>query len=190
METLRKDYTIMHERQFQGKASRLRDPERVALLEVDRVVALGTEGLKPGVLLDVGTGTGLFAEAFSKAGWVATGTDLNADLLALAREAVPDAAFQECPAEKLPFADGSFDVVFLGHLLHEVEGPVDALKEARRAARSRVVVLEWPYQEEEQGPPLAHRLRPASILRMADAAGFQGGERIKLGHMDLYRLTP
>ena len=34
----------------------------------------------------------------------------------------------------------------LGHVLHETDDPVAALVEARRAARLRVVVLEWPYR--------------------------------------------
>lgn len=180
----------MKERRYEGEPDRLRSPERIALLQIARVVALGTEGLAPGNVLDVGTGIGLFAEAFSAAGWLVTGTDVNAGLLELARTAVPAAQFLESPAEKLPMGDDSFDLVFLGHVLHEIDGPNDALSEARRVARHRVVVLEWPYREDRQGPPLTHRLKPESILRMADAVGFHGGERIQLEHMDLYRFMP
>lgn len=180
----------MNERRFKAEAGRLRSPQRLALLQIDRVVVLGTEGYDPGSVLDVGTGTGLFAEAFLNAGWLATGTDVNAELLELARAEVPAAQFLASSAEKLTFDSDAFDLVFLGQVLHEIDRPIDALREARRVARRRVVVLEWPYREEKHGPPLAHRLKPESILRMADEIDFRGGERIKLEYMDLYRLTP
>ncbi len=53
---------------------------------------------------------------------------------------------------------GAFEVAFLGHVLHETDDPVRALSEARRVTTVRVVVLEWPYVQEEEGPPLEHRL--------------------------------
>lgn len=179
-----------HNRRFHGQPERLRSAERLALLEVERVVALSLEGLQANSALDVGCGTGLFTEAFINVGVDATGIDTNAEMLAIARSQVPAAQFLEAPAEKLPFDAGAFDLVFFGHLLHETDEPLAALKEARRVAKSRVVVLEWPYRQEEQGPPLAHRLRPQVIEDLAQRAGFGEAERIQLKHMDLYRFGP
>jgi len=179
-----------HDRRFHGRPEQLRSVERMALLEVERVVALCVESLTINSMLDVGSGTGLFAESFLAAGVAATGIDTNTDMLATARSEVPGARFMEAPAEEIPFKDGSFDLVFLGHLLHESDNPLAALKEARRVAKSRVVVLEWPYRKEEQGPPLGHRLKPERIEELARQAGFGEVERIQLKHMDLYRLTP
>jgi ubiquinone/menaquinone biosynthesis C-methylase UbiE len=154
------------------------------------VAALCSEGLSITSVLDVGTGTGVFAEAFAGGTRRVAGIDPDTELLARARSLVPDADLREGIAEKLPFADGSFDLVFLGHVLHETDRPADALSEARRVARLRVAILEWPYQEEEHGPPLAHRLEPSAILALAKAAGFRAVERLTLSHMDLYRFTP
>ena len=179
----------MHERRFHGEPDRLRSAERIALLEVERVVALSMEGLAVKSVLDVGTGTGVFAEAFSKLVSEVTGIDTNGELLTVARRYVARAQFQEASAEKIPFADGSFDLAFLGHVLHETDDPLKALEEARRVARSRVAVLEWPYQEEAQGPPLKHRLSPDAIQDLAGRAGFRKVESITLVHMDLYRLS-
>lgn len=177
-----------HDRRFHGQPERLRSAVRLALLEVERVVALSLEDLRVNSALDVGCGTGLFTEAFINAGVDATGIDANAEILAIARSQVPAAQFREAPAEKLPFDAGVFDLVLLGHLLHETDEPLAALKEARRVAKGRVVVLEWPYRREEQGPPLAHRLRPEAIEDLAHRAGFGEAERIQLKHMDLYRF--
>jgi ubiquinone/menaquinone biosynthesis C-methylase UbiE len=178
---------------FPGDAARLRSPGRVSLLEVDRVVRLSLEGVAIGSVLDVGTGTGLFAEAFAKASAASplrvAGVDLREDFLALARGHAPGVEFWKAPAEGLPFADGSFDLVFLGHVLHESRDPARALAEARRVARRRVVLLEWPFRREGMGPPLEHRLAPERIAELTRAAGFRALDRIDLRHMVLYRLS-
>ncbi len=180
-----------HERRFHGGAERLRMPERIRLLEIERVVRLSREGISIESVLDVGTGTGVFAEAFGKENLRVTGIDPDPDLLTVARKFAPHVAFQVAVAEKLPFEDGSFDLVFLGHVLHETDEPVAALSEARRVARKRIIILEWPYAQEDRGPPLAHRLSPERVLELATAAGFSSLERITLTHMELFRaFTP
>jgi ubiquinone/menaquinone biosynthesis C-methylase UbiE len=177
-----------HERRFQGGPDRLRSAERLALMEVPRVVALSREGLTVQAMLDVGTGTGLFAGAFAELGIAVTGIDVNAQLLASARELVHAGLFLEAPAELLPFPDLSFDLVFLGLVLHETDDALAALKEARRVSRARVAILEWPYREGPGGPPLEHRLKEEDIAGLARAAGFPKPETIHLLNLDLHRL--
>ena len=181
----------VHERRFHGEPDRLRSPERLRLLEVERVVALSVRDLTIKSILDVGTGTGIFAEKFSGLSMQVTGIDVNTELLEIARKHVPAGAFREAPAENLPFEGAAFDLVFLGHVLHETDNPLKALEEAHRVAGKRVAVLEWPYREDEQvGPPIAHRLKPETINDLANKAGFHKVERFQLAHMDFYRLTP
>jgi ubiquinone/menaquinone biosynthesis C-methylase UbiE len=177
-------------KRYGSPAERLRSPERMALLEVPRVVDLCLEGIHASGALDVGTGTGVFAEAFAARGIQVTGIDPNPGLLEAARRLVPAVRFEAGTAEKLAFKDGSFDLVMLSHVLHETDDPAAALTEARRVARVRVCVLEWPYVDEDKGPPLAHRLRPSEIETVARRAGFSAVQRTELAHMHLYRLTP
>lgn len=178
-----------HERRFHGNADRLRSPERLALLEVERVVGLCLEGVSASRVLDVGTGTGVFAEAFQAEGMQVSGVDANPALLERARELVPSADFRSGRAEDLPFPDASFDLAFLGHVLHETDDPLRALEEAKRVATKRVVVLEWPYIEDGHGPPLAHRLAPETVIEMANRAGLKSVDHTRLSHMDLYRMA-
>jgi ubiquinone/menaquinone biosynthesis C-methylase UbiE len=159
-------------------------------MEIARVVQLCVEGVDMSSVLDVGTGTGIFAEAFASRSLRVTGIDPNSELLDVARGLVPGGTFVEAMAEKLSFDDASFDLVFLGHVLHETENPNAALREARRVAKKRVAILEWPYRKEEMGPPLEHRLQSARIMDLARHTGFTVIKRIKLAHMDFYRLTP
>ena len=180
----------MNDRVFSGNADRLRAPERVALLEVDRVVDTSLEGLDAKHALDVGTGSGIFAEVLARRGLAVAGIDPNQEMVALARGHVPGGDFRQASAEAIPYPDDSFDLVFLGHVLHETDDALGALKEAHRVAAKRVAVLEWPYLQEEKGPPLAHRLEPDKIIALAREARFKQVERIPLAHMDLYRLTP
>jgi len=190
-----------HQRRYGAPGERLRAPERVALLQVPRAVDLGLQGLAPGdqpsdaaaagkglSVLDIGTGTGLFAEALLARGVQVTGIDPNQDLLDMAGRLVPGAAFLAGTAETLPFGNGSFDLVWMSHVLHETDDPQAALAEAARVARRRVVVIEWPYLDEERGPPLAHRLEPARIEALGRQAGFARIEMVPLGHMLLYRM--
>jgi ubiquinone/menaquinone biosynthesis C-methylase UbiE len=106
-----------------------------------------------------------------------------------AKRLLPEGNFRVGSAEKIPYENGSFDLVFLGHVLHEADDPVAALREARRVMRQRVAILEWPYCDEPHGPPLAHRLSPATVGDLAARAGFQSVEALQLEHMDFYRLT-
>jgi hypothetical protein len=78
----------------------------------------------------------------------------------------------------------------MGHVLHETDDRAAALREARRVALWRVAILEWPYIEEEQGPPLAHRLQESEIRSLAHNAGFTVIDTTILSHMHLYRLAP
>ncbi len=178
----------MHEKRFSGAVERLRAPERVARLDVERVVSLCLESSKTRNVLDVGAGSGLFSEAFEKQGVEVSGVDSNPEMVPVARQFVPGGDFRLGAAEALPYPDASFDLVFLGLVLHESDEPLKALREARRVARQRVSILEWPYAEGEFGPPLEHRLNPASIAEMIQQAGFRHLESIPLAHTTLYRL--
>jgi ubiquinone/menaquinone biosynthesis C-methylase UbiE len=109
-------------------------------------------------------------------------------MLAAARALVPEGEFRIASAESLPFPEKSFDLAFLGHVLHESEEPLEVLKEALRVSRRRASVLEWPHREEAEGPPKAHRLRSEEVLDYAAEAGFQRSREIRLKHMVVFLL--
>lgn len=73
-------------------------------------------GITPGVrVLDVATGTGNLAIPMARMGAKVTGVDIATNLLEQARERASAEAlevqFDEGDAERLPYADGSFDMV-------------------------------------------------------------------------------
>jgi ubiquinone/menaquinone biosynthesis C-methylase UbiE len=179
----------MHEKRFDREIERLRDPERIARLEVERAVDLALANMvDPQNVLDVGTGSGLFAEKFAARGLQVTGLDVNPEMLPAARQFVPSGIFQEGVAERLPFPDSSFDLVFMGLLLHETDDTLAALREAHRVTRQRLAILEWPDEEQSFGPPREHRLAFEKFNTLASQVGFGQKTSIRLENLVLYVL--
>lgn len=87
-------------------------------------------------LLDVGTGTGAVLTTLAAAGRLprlATGLDLSKQMLKHAQEAWKGHLIR-ADATRLPFDDGSFDVVVTAYLLHLLDEPArrQVLTESRR----------------------------------------------------------
>ncbi len=170
------------------KIEKLRDPNRLAFLETDKVVNFCLEGITPRTVLDVGTGSGIFAEVFFRLGLEVTGVDIQEPMLDAARKYVPGAIFQLASSENLPFEDTAFDLVFLGLVLHESEHPPLALRESARVCSHRLAILEWPFREEGYGPPLEHRIKSEQLQEWAAASGFPQLKTIPLKVLTLYLL--
>jgi ubiquinone/menaquinone biosynthesis C-methylase UbiE len=167
---------------------KLRDPKRLAFLETDKVVKFCLEGINPRMILDVGTGSGIFAEAFFHLGLEVTGVDIQEPMLEAARTYVPGASFHLASSENLPFEENAFDLVFLGLLLHESEEPQATLQESARVCLLRTAILEWPYKEGGYGPPLKHRIEPEQLKGMATSSGFSRIRSIPLKYLSLFLL--
>jgi ubiquinone/menaquinone biosynthesis C-methylase UbiE len=178
----------MNEKTFVGDIERLRRPERVAALEVPRVVDLCLDNGGSHTLLDIGCGSGIFLEAFAARGLFCASVDLNPAMLGATRRFVSGARVAAAIAESLPFAAKTFDVVFLAHILHEVDNPAIALAECGRVARHRIAVLEWPFREQEMGPPLLHRLSPEALGSAIAKAGLEKVRPVQLTAMSLYLI--
>ncbi len=178
--------STMHESRFQGDISRLRSPERLARLEVGQVVELSLRGGISGCVLDVGTGSGIFAEAFARAGLACEGVDANFEMPVAAKDLAPAVHFSQGAAEFLPYSSAAFDLVFMGLLLHETDDRLKAMREALRVTRRRVAILEWPYSKQENGPALDERLSEEQIRDLAAQAGAAVREVFPLQLLVLY----
>ncbi len=178
----------MNDRIYIRGADNLRKPERVNRLEVERVVDLCLNGNNFKSILDIGIGSGLFGEAFSKKGIKVSGIDLNSEMIEAAKEYLPDGDLVIAQAEDIPFPDKSFDASFFGLVLHEVSDYKKALSEAFRVSGSFTFILEWQYKAGEFGPPLEHRLKPAFIEELAMSSGYREIRMIELDILVLYIL--
>jgi demethylmenaquinone methyltransferase/2-methoxy-6-polyprenyl-1,4-benzoquinol methylase len=115
--------------------------------------AVDISGVKSGdKVLDIAGGSGdlskLFAKKVGTTGSV-TLTDINASMLAVGRDRMIDAGLSvpamQCNAEKLPFADNTFDCVIVAFGLRNMTHKDIALKEMQRVLKvgGRLLVLEF-----------------------------------------------
>lgn len=100
-------------------------------------------------LLDVACGPGRCAAAAAARGAVPLGLDAAAGMVAVARARHPALEFQQGDAERLPFADASFDAVVAGFVVNHLPRPERALAEFARVLRpgGRVAVAVWDRPE-------------------------------------------
>ncbi|WP_299163419.1 class I SAM-dependent methyltransferase [Accumulibacter sp.] len=120
-------------------------------------------GLRSGAAyLDVGCGAGMASQIAAERGARVSGLDAAGNLLAIARERVPDGELHVGELESLPFADHSFDLVTGFNSFQFAGNPGVALAEARRVAKpgAYVVIVTWGRPEGMEAASLLAALRP------------------------------
>jgi len=119
-------------------AAYVTSPGHAAGDDLDTLVAWG-RALAPRRVLDVATGGGHTALAFTRVAGHVTACDLTEPMLAAARGLVRDrgaaAAFVAGDAVTLPFRDGAFDVVTCRIAPHHFPDVAGAVREVRRVLR-------------------------------------------------------
>lgn len=178
----------MNDRIYNQNPNKLRNKERIKRLEVDKVISICLKQGKIKTLLDIGTGSGLFAEAFYRNGIKVIGIDINKKMIKTAKLHLPKCKFLVASAESLPFRKNSFDAVFLGLVLHEVEDYYKTISEAFRVSKQYTFILEWKFKKEEHGPPIKHRLKSKFIEKLSNEAGYRGIIKKRLKNLILYIL--
>lgn len=120
-------------------------------------------------VLDAGTGTGRMLELLAPYVKRGIGIDMSPDMLAIARDRLGQAGASNCQVRRgdvyrLPFADGDgrsgFDVVLFHQVLHFLDNPQAALREAVRvlAPGGRILIVDFaPHQLEFLRNEHAHR---------------------------------
>jgi ubiquinone/menaquinone biosynthesis C-methylase UbiE len=93
-------------------------------------------------VLEVACGRGGFASRIASMGAVAFGADFSGTALRIARKGMSHSGagarlqLTQADAQKLPFADESFDIVVSCETIEHVPNPVSALKEMSRVCRA------------------------------------------------------
>ncbi len=102
---------------------------------------MGFDDFRGARLLEVGCGMGTDLLQFARGGAEVTGVDLTPRSIEISRrhfslyDAAGDFALADC--EKLPFAGGSFDVVYSNGVLHHTPDTAGAIREIYRVLRHR-----------------------------------------------------
>jgi demethylmenaquinone methyltransferase / 2-methoxy-6-polyprenyl-1,4-benzoquinol methylase len=110
-----------------------------------RAVVAACEATPGQVVLDIAAGTGTSSEPFADSGVAVVPADFSLGMLRVGRRRRPDLGFTAADAMRLPFADGSFDVVTMSFGLRNVSDPDAALGEFLRVTRpgGRLVLCEF-----------------------------------------------
>ncbi|MDR3752847.1 MAG: methyltransferase domain-containing protein [Terracidiphilus sp.] len=182
----------MSEKRFDATlAYRLDLPERITWLPPQEVIrALALEA--GATVVDLGAGTGYFALPFALAVGAAgrvIAIDAQDEMLELLRRKIAPSAASNielicAEADRIALPGSACDLFFLANVWHEIPDRAAALAEAKRVlkAQGRIAILDWrPDVEPEHGPPIEHRLTPASAVAELGAAGFQSGSQRNIG---------
>lgn len=102
----------------------------------------------PGKLLDVGTATGEFLVAARAAGWQVDGTEVSDSSVKIAADKHGLRLFHG-ELQQAPFAEHSFDVIHLSHVLEHVPSPQQTLRDIQRfLAPGGLLVISVPNEFE------------------------------------------
>ncbi len=136
-----------------GKYDLMNDVMSAGMHRLWKAFTVRHADVRPGMtVLDIAGGTGDLARTFAKragASGMVVLSDINAAMLREGRDRLLDAGHMlplvQCDAERLPFADNSFDVVSVAFGLRNMTHKDVALAEMRRVARpgGKVLVLEF-----------------------------------------------
>ncbi len=157
-------------------------------------------------VLDLGVGTGCSLSFYKPNRGRIIGVDLSSGMLGKARKKIEELGLSnttvfQADALKLPFADNSFDHIFISHVISVVSDPYRLVREAQRVAKpgSRIVIVNH-FQStnrlialvEKWLCPLCTKLGWRSDLALQDLVRRTGVEvdyRFKLESIDLWETV-
>jgi len=162
-----------------GRSSReILDPSRV----------LSTIELKEGnVLLDAGSGDGymsLTASSIVGENGTIYAVDIYEESMEILKNEIKNKYIENITpviadiTEKIPVADESIDVLYMGNVLHgfvENDEVETVMGEIRRVVKSNGVftVVEFKKEESKHGPPLSVKIAPDDVKKIVENYGFK-----------------
>ncbi|HZK86122.1 MAG TPA: class I SAM-dependent methyltransferase [Desulfosporosinus sp.] len=131
------------------------------------------------VWADIGCGTGYFTIPLANVVKQVYALDIRAEMLSdlsesLTQVLIDNVKVLQSEESRFPLPDQLVDGILTSLVLHEVEQPLEFLRELNRILQmgGRLVVIEWAKASTEMGPPLDHRLSIQQLDDWALATGF------------------
>lgn len=150
---------------------------------------LGTQSVAHA--LDIGAGTGRILLLLQGLAEKATGIDINREMLAIARANLEKAGLgnfqvRQADVQNLPLPDKSVDLVTVHQVLHYLDNPMAALKEAARVLQpaGRILIVDFaPHTIEQLRDEHAHRRLGFSPEEVSAWCNMAGLEIIRTQHL-------
>jgi len=162
---------------------RLNNPKRLEILDLQKVIShFKLEG--DITLVDIGTGAGIFTEAFLKLllGARCYALDIRNEAVEWIRnnrEAYKTGRLipRLMEESRIPLEDNIADFLFMITLHHELEEPVELMKECKRILKpgGKLLAADWRKDDMDTGgAPNHHRIEPELAMSHLETAGFAG----------------
>ena len=171
----------MNEKKFDpGKLQKLNDPQRLVDIPPDYIwERLHLE--KPGVIVDIGAGTGFFSIAFVKKSKSSKiyACDLSDVMIQWMEENIspkhPGIIPVKTEEHNIPLDNRIADLVFMINLHHELDNPFLTIVESNRILKPEgtICIVDWKKKEMQEGPPVHIRYLPEQVKEQLKNAGFK-----------------
>ena len=136
-----KDYEALSKKHFDGQATEYDQRDTYYYSQNGKIscrdIAEQINGVPYNALLDVGCGTGFLIDILAKRRSARyCGVDLSDEMIRVAKgKGIRGAEFTVGSADKLPYPDGSFDIVACSQSFHHYPYPEKAMREAKRVLK-------------------------------------------------------
>jgi SAM-dependent methyltransferase len=146
-----------------------------------QIVAQVASWSEPGPILDIGAGTGLFAECATRWGLDCTGVEGSREAIEIALARCPELRIRHhLLSEPLPFSDDSFQTVLINQVIEHLEPAIakQVLRESRRVLREGgTVIVSSPSRynkaDAEGDPTHLNVLVPSELRSLLEDCGFK-----------------
>ncbi len=131
------------------------------------------------IVLDLGCGTGFFAEEIAKKCERLIGVDHSGDMLNIFHNkesfsSLKNVELKIGKADEIPVDDNSCDVVVHICLFHEIKDIEKFHSEIKRVLKpdGKLFCVDWQAWETDSGPPVDHRVSKEKVRRLMERDGF------------------
>ncbi|MCS6998869.1 MAG: methyltransferase domain-containing protein [Aquificaceae bacterium] len=174
-----------------SKLQKLDDPSRLELF--DPLKVFREFGLKRGMkVLDVGSGAGFYlpylSELVGQEGKV-YGVDIEPLAVEYAGKKCQNLSLSNVEVilsqeNHIPLSDNSVDFVSMVFVFHELEKPVEFMREVKRVCKplAFLAIIDWKKEERDKGPPPEEVYSEWEVGLMLEEAGLRVGRVVEIGN--------
>lgn len=175
---------ISHTNTYKGLVNRLYQAVRKRTIRSKVAMVKNVTGLDKGTHLDVGSGTGTFANAMREAGWQTTGLEPDPDARAMAKNLYGLDLRETAELYTLP--EGHFDVITLWHVMehvHDLHPYVQRMQQLLKPGGTLIIAVPnytskdaeiyGPYWAAYDVPRHLYHFSPASVRALVQQHGLE-----------------